>query len=60
MFVNYDNMSNKICDILDNYEEYYNKIYNNFDIQKNDDILSNYIKQFIDYVNSQGYKVQTS
>ena len=51
IFTEYNNMINTINNVLDNYDYYYDKIYNNFDINKIDDELYDYINNFIKYVN---------
>jgi hypothetical protein len=48
IFVDYDNMIEKINDVLNNYEEFYNKIYNNFNIISIDNLL----KSYLDFFNS--------
>jgi hypothetical protein len=44
IFVEYNNIIDKIIDVLNNYDKYYNEIYSNFDLCEIDDILSKYIK----------------
>lgn len=46
IFVNYDDMIDKIQDVIDNYEEYFNKIYNDFDIKQIDIVLKSYLDLF--------------
>lgn len=46
LFTEYENMVNKIQDVLDNYEEYYKKIYENFDIVSIEQELGSYITEF--------------
>ena len=48
IFVDYDNMIEKINDVLNNYEEFYNKIYNDFNILSIDNLL----KSYLDFFNS--------
>lgn len=47
IFVEYDKMENKIMEVLNNYEHYYNKIYNNLNIDEIDKILKSYIYIFL-------------
>lgn len=46
IFVDYKNMIEKIFEVLENYDDYYFKIYNDFDIKEIDLNLSNYINLF--------------
>lgn len=46
IFVDYNNMINKIIDVIDNYEKYYNELYNNFDI----DIIDNQLKEYLKFL----------
>jgi hypothetical protein len=43
VFVNYDEMINKIQEILNNYEEYHNNFFKNFDLEKIDAELKTFI-----------------
>ena len=54
IYENYDSIINKTKDILENYELYYNKIYNNLDIGKINELLKNYLHIFpkFDAINS--------
>jgi hypothetical protein len=47
IFVDYHNMINKIIDVIDNYEKYYNELYNNFDIN----IIDNQLKEYLKFLN---------
>jgi hypothetical protein len=47
IFIDYNNMVEKIQDVLNNYDEYFNKIYNDFDINTIDILL----KKYLDYFN---------
>ena len=47
IFVKYKNMVDKIKDVLDNYDKYYYKIYNNFDINA----IDNQLKNYLDFLN---------
>ena len=46
IFVDYNDMTNKIIDVIDNYEKYYNELYNNFDI----DIIDNQLKEYLKFL----------
>lgn len=54
IYEKYDSIINKTKDILENYEVYYNKIYNNLDIGKINKLLKNYLYIFpkFDAINS--------
>jgi hypothetical protein len=47
IFEEYDKIGEKVIEILNNYEYYYNKIYNDFDINEIDNILTSYITNFV-------------
>jgi hypothetical protein len=47
IFEEYDKIEEKVSEILNNYEYYYNKIYNDFDINEIDNILTSYISNFV-------------
>lgn len=51
IFINYDNMIDKIYDVLNNYEKYYNEIYNNFDITEINFKLNKYLEFFNNFNN---------
>jgi hypothetical protein len=50
IFIDYDNLVDKIQDIINNYDIYYNKIYNDFDLNKLDDELKKYINYLFDII----------
>jgi hypothetical protein len=47
IFVDYNNINEKVNDVLNNYEKYYNEIYKNFDVSNIDTLLTNYIENTI-------------
>lgn len=47
IFVDYNNINEKVNDVLNNYEKYYNEIYKDFDISNVDALLSNYLENII-------------
>jgi hypothetical protein len=47
IFVEYDKMENKIMEVLNNYEHYYNKIYKKLNINEIDKTLKSYIDIFL-------------
>jgi hypothetical protein len=47
IFIDYNNMVDKIQDVLNNYDEYFNKIYSDFDIN----VIDNLLKKYLDFLN---------
>jgi len=47
IFCEYNKMEEKIEEVLNNYEKYYNEIYNNLNIKDIDNILTKYITTFL-------------
>lgn len=50
IFIDYDNLVDKILDVINNYNIYYDKIYNNFDINQIDDELKKYLNNLFDNI----------
>ena len=50
IFTEYDNIPDKVIDILQNYDKYYDKLFSNFDLNKLNNTLANSSKELLEAI----------
>jgi hypothetical protein len=51
IFVDYNEIVEKVIDVINNYEHYYNKLFSNFEFREIEDKIHNLSKPLLDRLN---------